>query len=68
MLLKGIADDGLHFFTDYRSRKAQELAANPRAALVMHWPELERQVRVVGTVERLGATAVPSIGSGRQKK
>jgi len=50
VLLKGVDARGFVFFTDYRSRKGAELAANPRAALVFHWMELERQVRVVGTV------------------
>ncbi len=53
VLLKGIEPRGLSFFTDYRSRKAGELDANPRAALIFVWLELERQVRVEGTVERL---------------
>jgi pyridoxamine 5'-phosphate oxidase len=41
------------FFTNYRSRKAVEILANPRAAFVFHWPELERQVRAEGRVEKL---------------
>lgn len=53
VLLKGLSDEGFVFFTDYRSRKGRELDANPQAALAFHWAELERQVRVVGTVERL---------------
>jgi len=53
VLLKGIDDLGFQFFTDYRSRKAVELDENPQAALVFFWAELERQVRVVGRVERL---------------
>jgi pyridoxamine 5'-phosphate oxidase len=52
VLLKGIYDDGFLFFTDYRSRKGQELDANPAAALVFWWHELERQVRVAGRCER----------------
>ena len=55
MLLKGVDERGFRFFTNYESRKGEELAANPRAALVAHWAVLERQVRVEGTVERLGA-------------
>ena len=51
VLLKGIDARGLVFFTDYRSRKARELAANPRAALAFLWKELERQVRVTGAIE-----------------
>ena len=53
VLLKGIDERGFVFFTDYRSRKGEELRANPRAALVFHWQELERQVRVTGSVERV---------------
>jgi pyridoxamine 5'-phosphate oxidase len=55
MLLKGIEDGALVFYTNYESRKAQELERNPRAAVVLFWAELERQVRVEGTVERLPA-------------
>lgn len=53
VLLKALDASGFVFFTDHRSRKAAELEANPRAALVFHWPEIERQVRVVGRVERV---------------
>lgn len=53
VLLKGFDRRGFVFFTDYRSRKATELAANPRAALVFYWQELERQVRITGRVERV---------------
>ena len=53
VLLKGVDARGFVFYTDYRSRKGEELAANPRAALVFHWAELERQVRVTGTVARV---------------
>jgi pyridoxamine 5'-phosphate oxidase len=51
VLLKGADARGLVFFTDSRSRKGLELAANPEAALVFWWAELERQVRVCGSVE-----------------
>lgn len=57
MLLKGIEDGALVFFTNYQSRKAQELEANPQAAAVLFWAELERQVRVEGRIERLSAEA-----------
>jgi len=53
VLLKGVSEQGFVFFTDYRSRKATELAENPRAALVFYWGELERQVRVTGRVGRI---------------
>lgn len=55
VLLKGFDRSGFVFFTNYDSRKGRELAANPRAALLFFWPELERQVRVDGTVERTSA-------------
>jgi pyridoxamine 5'-phosphate oxidase len=53
VLLKGYDQRGFRFFTNYESRKARELEANPRAALILHWAVLERQIRVEGTVERL---------------
>jgi pyridoxamine 5'-phosphate oxidase len=53
VLLKGADERGFAFFTDYRSRKGQDLEANPRAALVFHWGELERQVRITGAVSRV---------------
>src|SRR5260221_13865043 len=52
VLFKGIQRGGVFFVTSYRSRKARELAENPHAALVMHFPLLERQVRLEGRVER----------------
>lgn len=54
VLLKGFDAKGFVFFTNYASRKGRELAANPRAALVVHWDGLGRQVRAEGTVERVG--------------
>ncbi len=51
VLLKGIDARGLVFFTDYRSHKARDLAANPRAALTFLWKELDRQVRAAGHAE-----------------
>jgi pyridoxamine 5'-phosphate oxidase len=54
VLLKGVSPDGFRFFTNTESRKAGELAANPAAALVFHWPlEPRRQVTVTGAVEPL---------------
>lgn len=53
VLLKGVDERGFTWFTNERSRKGRELAANPRAALVFHWASLERQVRTRGPVERL---------------
>jgi pyridoxamine 5'-phosphate oxidase len=55
VLLRGLDERGLVFFTDRRSRKGEELRLNPNAALVFHWWELGRQVRVEGVVEAVGA-------------
>lgn len=52
VLLKEIDGRGLVFYTNYESRKARELAANPAAALVFYWAPLDRQVRVEGRVEK----------------
>ena len=52
VLLKGFGADGFVFYSNYASRKGEELAANPHAALVFWWPPLERQVRVEGRVGR----------------
>jgi pyridoxamine 5'-phosphate oxidase len=53
VLLKGVDSRGFIFFTNYDSRKGQELAGNPKAALTFYWPELERQVCVAGAVTKL---------------
>ena len=53
VLLKSVDERGFVFFTNYGSRKAHELDANPQAALCFHWAVLERQVRVTGSVERI---------------
>jgi len=52
VLLKEAGEDNFVFYTNYRSRKGRELAANPRAALVFYWPELGRQVRITGRVKK----------------
>ena len=52
VLLKGVDTNGFAFYTDYRSRKAAELTENPLAALTFLWKEIERQVRVTGSVSR----------------
>ena len=53
VLLKAYSASGFTFFTNYESRKGRELTNNPRAALLFFWPELQRQVRIEGTVERV---------------
>jgi pyridoxamine 5'-phosphate oxidase len=57
VLLKSFAADGFVFFTNYGSRKAREMEENPKASLLLHWVVLQRQIRVEGPVERLGAEA-----------
>jgi pyridoxamine 5'-phosphate oxidase len=56
VLLKGFGPEGFRFFTNYESAKGRELEANPRAALVLYWAQLDRQIRIRGTVERLPAS------------
>jgi len=55
VLLKDMDHRGLVFFTNYRSRKGRELAANPQAALLFYWAELERELRVEGRIEAVSA-------------
>lgn len=56
VLLKGADRDGFRFFTNYDGIKAAQMEANPVAALAFNWPELSRQVRVRGEIEKLSAT------------
>ena len=57
VLVRGVGEGDLRFYTNHQSRKASELAANPCVALVFHWgPPLRRQARVEGVVERLSDT------------
>ncbi|MEL6274224.1 MAG: pyridoxamine 5'-phosphate oxidase [Bacteroidota bacterium] len=53
VLLKEVRSNGFIFYTNYESRKGQELAKNPRAALVFNWLELQRQVRIEGRIEKI---------------
>jgi len=55
VLLKQVDHDGFVFFTNYRSAKAEQLDANPYAALVFYWAKLDRQVRVEGSVVKTSA-------------
>lgn len=55
VLLKGVEQDGLVFYTNYNSDKGKELAHNPMAAALLFWPQLERQIRVEGRVEKVAA-------------
>ncbi len=53
VLLKGLDEQGLCFYTNYHSAKGRQLATNPHAALVFFWPQMDRQVRFEGTVEKV---------------
>jgi pyridoxamine 5'-phosphate oxidase len=68
VLVKGFDPQGLVFFTNYASRKAGELEANPRAALLFHWPELGRQVRVEGDVARTSRAETEAYAHGRPRQ
>jgi pyridoxamine 5'-phosphate oxidase len=67
VLLKGFGPDGFRFFSNYESAKGEELASNPRAALVVYWRELDRQVRIRGRVERLSAEDSDAYFAGRPR-
>jgi len=54
VLLKGIYSEGFVFYTNYLSRKGKEITKNPVGALTFFWPGMERQVRIEGTLEKLG--------------
>lgn len=67
VLLKGLEGADFHFFTNYGSRKASELDANPRAALCFYWSSLDRQVRVEGAVKRLPEAASDAYFASRPR-
>ena len=53
VLLKGFSDKGFIFYTNYQSRKAEEMARNPQVAVVILWKEMERQIRIEGVVKKV---------------
>jgi pyridoxamine 5'-phosphate oxidase len=67
ILMKSFDERGLTFFTNYGSRKGGELEANPQAALVFHWPELGRQVRVEGSVARVERAETEAYARSRER-
>ncbi|WP_222262662.1 pyridoxamine 5'-phosphate oxidase [Modestobacter marinus] len=67
VLMKGYDADGLVFGTSYASAKGAQLAVNPRAALVFPWHAQQRQVRITGTVERIGPTASDALWDPRPR-
>jgi pyridoxamine 5'-phosphate oxidase len=68
VLLKEIAADGFVFYTNYESAKGRELAETPKAALVMHWKSLRRQIRVRGHVTREDGTRADDYYASRSMK
>ena len=67
VLLRGLDERGLVFYTDGESRKGQELANDPRAALVLLWPSHERQVRVEGLVRKVSEQEVDAYWASRPR-
>ncbi|MBD1391754.1 pyridoxamine 5'-phosphate oxidase [Mucilaginibacter glaciei] len=53
VLLKGFSDEGFKFYTNYLSRKGKEIAKNPVGALIFYWGDMERQIRIEGTIDKL---------------
>ena len=67
VLLRQVDARGFVFFTNYESRKARDLTENARGALCQHWPTLEEQVRVEGSVERIDAAESDQYFAGRPR-
>jgi pyridoxamine 5'-phosphate oxidase len=67
VLLRGVTEQGFVFFTNYDSAKGRDLAENPRAALVSHWHELDRQVRVKGRVTKAPEDASAAYWNSRPR-
>ncbi len=68
VLLKGLDERGLVFFTNYSSRKGRELEGNGRAALLFHWPAVGRQVRVEGPVARVDRSESEAYARSRPRE
>ena len=68
VLLKGHGPHGFTFYTNADSRKGEELAANPNAALLFHWKSLRRQVRIEGPVEEVGAAEADAYFATRSRE
>jgi pyridoxamine 5'-phosphate oxidase len=68
VLTKGFDESGIVFFTNYASRKADELEANPHAALLFHWPVLGRQVRIEGGVARVPRAETEAYAHSRSRE
>jgi pyridoxamine 5'-phosphate oxidase len=68
VLLKEISEDGFIFYTNYNSAKGRELTANPKAAMVLHWKSLRRQIRIRGMVTREEGTRADEYYASRSLK
>jgi len=68
VLLRGLDDSGLTWYTNRESRKGRELTVNPRAAVVFHWEATQRQVRVTGTVATVPESEAAAYFAGRPRK
>lgn len=68
VLLRGVDATGFTWYTNRESRKGRDIAENPRAALVFHWDVLERQVRIVGSVDRVPDDVSARYFAGRPRK
>jgi len=68
VLLKGHGADGFRFFTNYESRKGEELAANPNVALLFHWKSLRRQVRIEGEAHPCGSAEADEYFASRPRE
>ncbi|HEX9369289.1 MAG TPA: pyridoxamine 5'-phosphate oxidase [Vicinamibacterales bacterium] len=68
VLLRRVDQQGFVFYTNYNSRKAHELAEDPRAALCQHWPALEEQIRVEGSVEKVTPAESDAYFAGRPRE
>jgi pyridoxamine 5'-phosphate oxidase len=67
VLCRGLDDDGIRFFTNFESRKGEEIDANGHVAAVFHWRELDRQVRVEGTVTHAPAAVADAYFASRPR-
>ncbi|MEZ4988861.1 MAG: pyridoxamine 5'-phosphate oxidase [Saprospiraceae bacterium] len=67
VLLKGVEEHGFVFYTNYASRKGQEIAENPHVALVFNWLELHRQIRIEGLIEKVDADTSTAYFQSRPK-
>ena len=65
VLMKGRDEEAVHFYTNFTSRKAGELDATHKAAMCFHWKSLRRQIRLVGTVERVDAETADNYYNSR---